>query len=113
MNNRNLDSLEKEKLQKQIELDNLLKTGCSEDKMNELKAEIRHLEKQIEKIVGKKEISRRRELKKKTNREYEINKERYFKLKQMVKRISPMNTAVNRLIVTVGNYKTDEMVKVR
>ena len=111
MNSKKLDSLEKEKLQKQMELSNIL--NDDEDKVNELKSEILHLEKQIEKIVGKKEITRQQELKNKRNRKYEINRDNYFKLKQMLKRISPMNNAVNKFIYTVDNSKVDEIVKVK
>ena len=57
MKNQKLDLLQKQKLEFQLELNDILHSSTdNQDKINELKSEIIYINKQIEKIVGKKEI---------------------------------------------------------
>ena len=116
--NKNVNLLQKQKLDLQVELNGLLHSySKDQDKINELKSEILYLDKQIEKIVGKKEIERQNELKNKKSGVDEINKKNYYNLKSMVKRISPMNVATNRMISLIekldNNTLENERVKVR
>ena len=118
MASKNVDLLQKQKLELQVELNSLLhQTNKDQDKINELKSEILYLDKQIEKIVGKKEIERQNELRNKKSRVEDINKNNYYNLKTMVKRINPMTIATNRMINTIEKLKNmqieDEKVRVK
>lgn len=113
-----INSLQKQKLDLQVELNNLLHSlNPDRDKINELKSEILYLDKQIQKIVGKKEIERQNQLKKRKSGIEEINKKNYYSLKSMVKRISPMAIATNRMMSTIEKLQTrqieDEKVRVK
>ena len=118
MASKNVDLLQKQKLELQVQLNGLLhQTNKDQDKINELKSEILYLDKQIEKIVGKKEIERQNELKKKKQGVEEINKNNQYNLKTMVKRINPMSIATNRMINTIEKLQNiqieDEKVRVK
>lgn len=105
-----LNSLQKQKLDLQVELNSLLHSSFKDDdKINEIKSEILYLDKQIEKIIGKKEIERQNELKNKKSGIEEINKNNYYSLKLIVKRISPMTAATNRMINTIEKMQIKEV----
>lgn len=114
----NLDSLQNEKLNLQVELNLLLhESNPNQDKINELKSDILYLDKKIEKIVGKKEIERQNELKRKKVGIDEINKNNYYNLKYKVNKISPMMVATNRIISVLENISketiNEERVRVK
>ena len=117
MTKENLDSLQSEKLNLQVELNHLLHlSNPNQDKINELRADILYLDKKIEKIVGKKEIERQNELKRKKIGIDEINKNNYYNLKHRVKKISPMYLATNRIINILENMskeKVEERVRIK
>ena len=101
-----LNELQKQKLDLQIELSIFIHSSVKDqDKINELEAEILYLDKQIEKIVGKNEIERRNELKKKKSNIDSINKSNYYSLKLMVKKISPMTIATNRMVSVIDKLE--------
>lgn len=114
---KNVDSMQKQKLELQVELNTLLHSSAlDQDKINELKSEILYLDKQIEKTVGKKEIQRQKELKNRQSDIEKINKNNYYNLKSIVKKISPMNIATNRMIDIIekmDRQKEEQIVKVR
>lgn len=98
----NLNSLQSKKIELQVKLNELLHSKSKdEDKINELKSDILYLDKQIEKIVGKNEIRRRDELKRKKQGVDEINKNNYYNFKNRYKKIRPMTVATNRIIATI------------
>ena len=112
MVNKNIVSMQKQKLNLQVELDNLMHQPNKDiDKINELKSDILYLEKQIEKIIGKKEIERQKELRNKKFRTDDINKNNYYNLKSMVKKISPMNLATNRIIGVIEKSRMEKSIE--
>ena len=114
MTNKKLNLLQKQKLDLQVELNNLVHDSTvDKDKINELKSEILYLDKQIEKIVGKKEIERQNELKNKKSRKDEKNKSDYYNLKFMVKRISPMAIATSRILNIIDKLQQKENINER
>ena len=105
-----INSLQKQKLELQLELNTLLHTSNQDqDKINELKSEILYLDKQIERIVGKKEIERQAQLKNKKSGIEEMNKKNYYGFKAKFKRISPMTIATIRMIGIIDKIETKEI----
>lgn len=114
-------SLQAKKKEYQIELNNLLHSdNISEDLINELRSEIKHLENQIKKIVGSKEIKRQKELRaKKTGNVNDmqlITSYNNFKIRYNM--IKDMNTATNKMMAAIARYKqknssVNQMVKVK
>lgn len=112
MSKKNLDLLQKQKLELQIQVSNLLNSEFKDnDKINELKSEILYLDKQIEKIIGKKEIERRNELKRKKSGVEEINKNNYYSFKSKVKMINPMTIATNRMLAIIGRLEINHQIE--
>lgn len=103
-----INSIQREKIDKEIKLNNLLKSKkFSQDDVNELKSEILHLDKQIEKIVGSNEIRRQKELKFKRINEMRINN--YYAFKNKYKKINKMSSSVKRFIKVVDSYNNIEV----
>ena len=112
-----INSLQKQKLDLQIKLNELINSDSkSIDKINELKAEILYLDKQISTILGSNELKRVEELKNKKSGIEQRNKNAYFALKNKYKKISKMKTATERmmnLIDTLNNEKEEQVGKVK
>ena len=116
-------SLQAKKKEYQIELNNLLHSGnASEDLIGELRSEIKHLENQIKKILGSKELKRQKELKdKKTGNVNDIKAiTSYNNFKIRYDMIKDMNTATNKMMAAIARYKQSrelesslQMVKVK
>lgn len=116
-------SLQAKKKEYQIELNNLLHSGnASEDLIGELRSEIKHLENQIKKILGSKELKRQKELKAKksgnVNDIKAITSYNNFKIRYDM--IKDMNTATNKMMAAIARYKQSrelesslQMVKVK
>lgn len=103
-------SLQKKKLEIQVELNELLHSSNKDsDKINELKSEILYLDKQIEKKIGKKEIQRREELKRKQEGIEDINKNNYYGFKRKFKKISPMSVATNRALNVINKIQNKDI----
>lgn len=119
----NVNSLQKQKLDLQIKLNELLKSNNkNDDEINELKSEIIYLNKRIEKIVGSNEIERQNQLRRKKLGIDQKNLNDYYEFKDKYKKISKMKIATNHIIsliesVNLGMYQTDvtsqEIVKVK
>ena len=111
------NSLQTQKREMQLELNSLLQASNPDnDRINELRADILYIDKQIEKIVGKKEIVRLNELKRKQSGIDEINKNNYFAFKGKFKKISPMTIATNRMINLIDRLsktQNDEKVRIK
>lgn len=111
--------LQNEKLKLQVRLNELINSSNkSVDDINSLKAEILYIDKQIEKILGKKEINRQKELKKKKSGIENLNEKKYFSFHAKYKRISNIESAVKRIIGVIENYNNEksyntEIVKVK
>ena len=96
-----VDLLQKEKKEKELELNSILKSkDFSIDKVNELKSDILYLDKQIKKIVGTNEFNRQKEIKNK--KFYEIKLNNYYKEKY--KKISKINTSIKKFSSAIDNY---------
>ena len=102
-----VNSLQKQKLDRQIKLNELLKNKASNDEINELKSEILYLDKQIEKIVGSKEIKRQKELKLKKSGIEQRKLKNYYTFKEKYKKISKMNSSVRKFIKSMDKYNKE------
>lgn len=109
--------LQKEKRELQVKLSELLKNpNVSKDEINELRSEILHLDKQIEKILGSNEIKRQEELKQKKSGIEQRNIKNYYSLKDKFKTISKMKLATTRMISEIEKMQkenVEEMVMVK
>lgn len=102
------NSLQKQKLDLQVKLDQLLKSNnASVDEVNELKSEILYLDKQIEKIVGSNEIKRQNELKRKKSGVEQRNLSNFYAFKDKYKKISKMRIATTHMIASIENYQKE------
>jgi len=103
-----VNSLQKQKLDLQLKLNQLLKSSnASIDEVNELKSEILHLDKQIEKIVGSNEIKRQNELKRKKSGIEQRNLNNFYAFKDKYKKISKMRIATTRMIASIESYQKE------
>lgn len=92
--------LQKQRLDLQVKLDNLLKSGSSsEDDINEIKSEITHLDKDIKRILGTNEIERQKKLRSDSNDEK--IKKKYYSLKRKYDLINKLNEATVNLMNTI------------
>ncbi len=104
----NVNSLQKQKLDLQIKLNELLKSdNKTEDEINELKSEIIYLNKRIEKIVGSNEIERQKELKRKKLGIDQRNLNNYYAFKDKYKKISKMKIATNHIISLIESINSN------
>lgn len=104
----NVNSLQKQKLDLQIKLNELLKSdNKTEDGINELKSEIIYLNKRIEKIVGSNEIERQKELKRKKLGIDQRNLNNYYAFKDKYKKISKMKIATNHIISLIESINSN------
>lgn len=100
-----VNSLQKEKSDKEIKLNELLKSKeVSIDEINELRSEILYLKKQIEKIVGSNEIKRQRELRIKKSGVEQKKLNDYCNFKIKYKKICRMNSSIRRIVQVVDKY---------
>ena len=105
-----INSLQKQRLDLQITLNELINSGDkSVDKINEIKSEIIYLDKQISTILGSNELKRVEELKNKKSRKEEKTKKAYFTLKDKYKKISKMKNATERMLFLIGNLENKDL----
>ena len=105
-----INLIQKQKLNLQIKLNELINSGDkSVDEINELKAEILYLDKQIAKILGSNELKRVEELKNKKSSKDERNKKAYFALKDKYKKISKMKVATERMINLIEQMQNNDI----
>lgn len=100
-----VNTLEKQKLDLQLKLNQLLSSSDrSIDEINGIRAEILHIEKQIKKIVGKNEIARQEKLKSKKSGQTEIVIKNFEAFKDKYRRVSNIHFAVNAMKQFIGGY---------
>ena len=101
----NIKELQKQRLDLQIKLNDLLNSkNVNKDEINELRAEIKHLDKDINKILGSNEVNRIEELKKKKDASIDRNRKIFYALKEKYKKISNMKIATTKMIALIDNY---------
>lgn len=112
ISNEDEKTLQKQKLDLQIKLNELLKSNDkSIDDINELKSEILHLDKQIEKIVGSNEIKRQKEVKRKKLGIEETNINNYYLFKSKYRQICKMRISFLHMLSAIENYYNDQQLK--
>lgn len=100
-----INSLETNKLSLEIELNALLKSEeKDEDKINELRSEILHLQKQINKILGTKEVQKQKEIKKEKSRTDERIIIEYNELKKRYGKISKIRVSKRNILRVIEEY---------
>lgn len=111
--------LQKKRIELQANLSSLIESKtCSKDDINELRAEILHIDKLIEKKVGSNELKRQEEVRRKKTRKDELIIKNFYGIKKKYKQISTMSVATTRLMNIVDTLTntteyTNERVKVR
>ena len=99
-----VNKLQTQKTELQLKLNELLKSGhASQDEINELKAEILHLEKSINRILGSNEVKRQEKLKKEKSGIDEKHKKRYYAFKRKYDMISKLNEATNNILNSIDS----------
>lgn len=115
-----INSLETKKLSLEIELNTLLKSeDVDEDKINELKSDILHLQKQIDKKLGTKEVQKQKEIKREKSGVDERNIKNYNAFKAKYKKISKIEVSTKNILRVIDTYLNkdeyeyqDNMIKV-
>lgn len=103
-----VNKFQKKKLELQADLDLLLKSNNPTlEEINSLRAEIKYLDKQIEKILGTKELERIEESKKKKSGIEEFNKKNYYALRDKYKKMNRMKIATARMLSLIEKYKKE------
>lgn len=112
ISNEDVNTLQKQKLDLQIKLNELLKSSNkSIDDINELKSEILYLDKQIEKIVGSNEIKRQKEVKRRKLGIEETNINNYNLFKSKYRQICKMRISTLHMVSAIENYYNDQQLK--
>lgn len=83
----------------------------NEDEKNAIKAEIKNIEKRLERILGKKEFERLEELKNKKGRKEKESIDKYYEFKSKISKIEPLYVASKRFIVTSAKWKEIDIAK--
>lgn len=103
-----VNSLQKKKLELQANLDLLLKSkNPTTDEINGLKAEILYLDKQIERILGSKEIERQKESRRQKSGVEQLNMKKYYEFKDKYKKMNKMKIATTRMIGAIESYQNN------
>jgi len=104
-----INSLETKKLSLEIELNALLKCEDKDyDKINELKSEILHLQKQIDRKLGTKEVQKQKEIKREKSGVDERNIKNYNIFKAKYKKISKMEVSTKNILRVIDEYFNKE-----
>lgn len=92
----------------------LIQAPSIEEK-NAIKAEIKNLDKQIEKILGKKEYSRVKEVRGKDSKEEEQKIKKYYEFKETESKINSFSVAVKRFLrkLMKKNEKQQKLVAIK
>ncbi len=109
--------LQDKKRKLQVQLSSLLEQkNTTKDEINEIKSEILHIDKLIEKKIGSKEIKRQEEVRQRKSRKDEIAIKTYYGIKQKYRKICEITVATNRFIKAfdlLNNEYEDERVLVK
>jgi len=104
-----INSLESQKLNLEIELNELLKSETKEDdKINELRSEILYLKKQISHKLGSKEVKKQEEIKREKSGIDEKNIKNYNAFKSKYKKISKMEVSTKNILKLIDAYLNKE-----
>ena len=119
MVNADINLLETKKIRLEADLDDLIKNNGEQDKINELRAEVLYLKKQISQKLGPKEIATQEKIRRKKSGVDERNIKNYNIFKSKYKKISKMEVATRNILKVIDDYLNnkqyeyqDEMVKV-
>ena len=77
------------------------------DEKNAIKAEMKNLEKQIEKVLGKKEYSRLKEVRNRNSKQEKLIINRYYEFNEKENKINPLSIASRRMVVIAINKQAD------
>ncbi|MDO4963126.1 MAG: hypothetical protein Q4E75_03415 [bacterium] len=110
-----VNELQDKKLNLQLELSNLLDDKeVSIEKINELRSEIKHLDNELERILGSNVIENQKKINKKKSGIDERNLNSFYALKEKYKKINSMDHSINNLIkVLTSIISTKDVVKVK
>lgn len=104
-----INSLETKKIALEIELNTLLKNEeKDEDKINELKSEILHIKKQINKKLGFKEVEKQKEIKKEKSRVDEKIINAYEGIKEKYNKIKKIEVSTKNILRVIDEYLNNE-----
>lgn len=82
------------------------------DEKNAIKAEIKNIEKRLERILGKKEFERLEELRNKKGIKEKQSIDNYYEFKSKISKIEPLYVASKRFIVTSTKRKESNAIVV-
>ena len=106
-----VNTLQKQKQDLQLKLREKIQNNASNDEINELKAEILHLEKNINRILGTNEVKRQKELAHVKSGLDEKNKRRYYAFKKKYSMISKLNDATNNILRVIENLEKQDSIE--
>ena len=117
MSNADINLLESKKLNLELELNKLLKSNAEEDKINELRSEILYIKKQINQILGPKEVETQEKIKRRKLGVDERNIRNYNLFKSKYRQISKIEISTKNMLRVIEMYLNresyqDDMVKV-
>ena len=99
-----INSLESKKIDLELQLNELLKNNAEKDKINELKAEILYIKKQISQKLGSKEVETQAKIKRKKSGVDERNIKNYNAFKSRYKKISKMEVSTKNILRVIDSY---------
>ena len=106
-----INSLQTKKREIQVKLNELLhSSNPDKDKINEFRADILYINKQIERLVGKNEIKRQEELENRNLEQEKRNKKAYNYFKDKCEKISPFNIATNLFITNINQINIERQI---
>ena len=79
----------------------------TEEEKSAIRAEMKNLEKQIEKVLGKKEYSRLKEVRNRNSKQEELIIKNYYDFKEKENKINPLSIAARRMVVIAINKQAD------
>ena len=103
-----INSLESKKIDLELQLNNLMKNNAEKDKINELKAEILYIKKQISQKLGSKEVETQAKIKRKKSGVDERNIKNYNAFKSKYKKISKMEVSTKNILRVIDSYLNQE-----
>ena len=103
-----INSLESKKIDLELQLNDLLKNNAEVDKINELKAEILYIKKQISQKLGSKEVETQAKIKRKKSGVDERNIKNYNAFKSKYKKISKMEVSTKNILRVIDSYLNQE-----
>lgn len=103
-----INSLECKKIDLELQLNELLKNNTEQDKINELKAEILYIKKQISQKLGSKEVETQAKIRRKKSGVDERNIKNYNAFKSKYQKISKMGVSTKNILRVIDVYLNQE-----